>query len=101
VQRERGPDRRTRRDEQLFELAPDALGGRIVERDRAAERRRLLLERERKARGELRGAQDAQAVVGKCRRIDDAEQATLEIGTASEWIEILAGQRIEGDRVDR
>ena len=40
IQREREPDRRLRREQQLLDLAPDPLGRQIVERDRAAKSRR-------------------------------------------------------------
>ena len=37
----------------------------------------------------------------KRRRIDDAQDAALEIAAAVERIEVVVGQRIPGDRVDR
>ena len=52
-------------------------------------------------RGELHGAQHAQAVVAEGRRIDDAQDAPLEIAAAVERIEVLVGQRIPRDGVDR
>src|SRR5258705_461372 len=55
---------------------------------------------EREPGGELDRAEDAQAAVGERRRIDDAQHAPLEIGAAAEWVEVLLGQRVEGDRVD-
>ena len=76
VERQREADRRPRREQQLLDLAPDALGRQIVERNRAAERarRRSSSVRSKRAANCTR-AQHAQAVVGERRRIDDAQDA--------------------------
>ena len=52
-------------------------------------------------RRKLHGAQHAQAVVAERRRIDDAEKPALDVAAAVAGVEVLAGQRIPGDRVDR
>ena len=52
-------------------------------------------------RGELHRAQHAQAVVGERRGSTTRSSAALEIAAAVERIEVLVGQRIPRDRVDR
>ncbi len=101
LHRERQADRRPRRQQQLFDFAPDALGGQIVERNVAAQRARLVVERELESRGELHGAQHSQAVVAERRRIDDAEKPPLDVPAAVAGVEVFARQRIPRDRVDR
>ena len=100
IEREREADRRAWREQQLFELAPDALRRQIVERDAAAQLRGRFVEREVEARRELHRAQDAQAVVGEGVRIDHAQDPAIEIAPAVERVEVFAGQRIVRDRVD-
>ena len=48
-----------------------------------------VVERELEARGELDGAQHAQAVVGERRGIDDAQEPACEVAASVERIEIL------------
>ena len=74
LERERESDRRPRgAQQQLFELSPDALRRQIVESDRAAQRLRVLVERQLEARGKLQRSQHAKTVVGKRRPVDDAQ----------------------------
>ena len=61
---------------------------------------RLLVEREVETGGELDRAQHAQAVVGESLGVDDPQHAALDVAAAVERIQVLAGQRIPGDRVD-
>ncbi len=99
---EREPDRGAGRLEQeFFQLAPDALGRQIVERDLPAERLGRLLESEVQAGRELNGPQNSQTVVAEGRRIGRPKQAPSEILQAPVGIEVLAGQRIPRDGVDR
>ncbi len=83
-------DGRLRCEQQLLELAPDALGRQVVERNGAADGACLLVERQLEASRELHGTQHAQAVVGEGARIDDAQQAALEIGAPVERIDVVA-----------
>ena len=94
-------DGRARLEQQLLDLAPDALGRQVVEWDGAADRERLRLEPRLEAGGELDRAQHAQAVVAERPRIDDAQHAVGEVVAAVERIEVGLAQRIPGDRVDR
>ena len=71
LERQREADRRApRAQQQLLDLAPDALRRQIVETDRSAQRLRLFVERQLEPRRELHRAQHAQAVVAERRRID-------------------------------
>ena len=90
-----------RHEEQLLDLAPQPLGRQVVERDGAAEGARLVIQRACETGGELHRAQHAQAVVGERAWVDHAQPARLEVGTATEGIEILVGERIPPDRVHR
>ena len=63
--------------------------------------RRLVIQRKVQPRGELNRPQDAQAVVAKGGRIDHPQDAPFEVVPSAGRIEILAGQRIPGNRVDR
>ena len=65
-----------------------------------ADRSRLVVERTLEARGELQRAQHPQAVVGERVGVDHAQAAGGEVVAAVERVEVLAGQRIPGDRVD-
>src|SRR5262245_16615854 len=87
--------------EKLFDFSPDTLGGKIVQRQRAAERRCLRLEGELETCGELHGAERTQAVVGKCVQIHGAQQTSFKISATIERVFVAAGQRIPRDRVDR
>ena len=89
LQRERKADGRPRREQQLFDFAPDALSRQIVERHRPAQRPRFVVEREFEPGRELNRAQGAKAVVGERRRIDDAEHAPLDVAASVERIEVL------------
>ena len=101
LESQREPDGRPGGQQQeLLNLAQHALAGQIVERDAAAHARRALVHRQREARGELQGAQHAQAVVRKRPLVDHAEHATLEVAPAAERIEVLAGQRVVEHGVD-
>src|SRR5262249_24514814 len=100
IEGDREANRRPRREQQLLELAPDALGGKVVECDAAAEVSSRLVERQFEARRELYAAQDAQAVVGKRLGIDHAQTARLQVAAAVEGVEVFAGERIPRDRVD-
>ena len=78
--REREPDRRPLRlQQQLLELAPDALGRQIVERNRRAERRGGGIDGELEPRGKLQGTEDTERVVCERRRIDDPENTEFEV----------------------
>ena len=102
IHREREADRRPRREQQLLELAPDPLGGQIVERNLAAERRASTSSRVNvEARGELDGAQHAQAVVAE-RRADRRRAAAggRDRARPSNGSKYSLGQRIPRDRVD-
>ncbi len=69
-----------------------------IDRHRA---RVALVELEVESRGELHGAQHAQAVLGERGRIDGAEDAPGEVGAAVERVEVLVVERIPGDGVHR
>src|SRR5690606_31604075 len=98
---EREADRRTLgAEQQLFELAPDALGRQVVERQAPADVGRGRVDRQFEPCGELDTAQHTQAVVAECRGIDHPENTRLEIGGAAERIDQFAGQRIPRHRVD-
>src|SRR5262249_27724059 len=56
---------------------------------------------EREPRRELNGAKGPQAVVAERRRIDDTQYAAKDISPTVEGIEVLLGQRIPQNRVDR
>ena len=86
--------------EQFFQLAPDPFGRQIVERDRAADGARRLVDLEFEARRELDGPQDAQAVVAEGRRIDHAQAPGAQIAAPPVGIEVLPPQRVPGDGVD-
>ncbi len=102
VERKLPADRRAlRAQHQLLEFAPDALVRQIVERDRAAERGGVGINRQRESRGELQGAQDTQAVVTKRRGIDHAQASGREVVTAVKRIDDVTGERVVRDRVDR
>ena len=87
--------------QQLLELTPDPLRGQIIDGDMPAQTRRVLVELKFEASGELHGAEDAQAVVGKGVQVNGAQLAASQIATAVERIEVFVGQRIPGDRVNR
>ena len=71
IQREREADRRPRREQQLLELAPDALGRQIVERDRRGRAPRVASSSVKlEARGELH----ARAARAGCRRRTSADR---------------------------
>ena len=95
VQGEGPPDRGPRGQQQeLLEFSPDALGRQIVERNAAAQCRGAIVDGEFEARGQLHRAQDAQTVVGKRGRIDNAQAAPIEVDAAVERVEIFAAERI-------
>ncbi len=101
LERQREPDGRSRCfEQQLLDLAPEPLSGKVVERNRLAQRFGLRVDVELEARGELKRAQHAQAVLPECDGIDRAEQPPLEIPAAVERILVLAGERIPGDGVN-
>src|SRR4030095_11699376 len=62
--------------------------------------RRLFVQDELEARGELHGAQRTKAVVAERLRVDGAKQMTLQIVTAIERIHVLVRQRIPRNCVD-
>ncbi len=77
------------------------LGRQVVERDRAADRGRLAVERSVEAGRELQGAQHAQAVVGERARVDHAQDAVPRgPRRPSNGSTYLVGERIPRDRVD-
>ena len=79
LERERETDRRPFGEEQqLLDLAPDAFGGKIVQRNAFTERLRARIHLELETRGKLNPAQHAQAVVTKGSRVDGTEHAALE-----------------------
>ena len=69
---------------------PHALGRQIVERNRATQLPRLVVQPEIEARGELHRPEHPQAVVGKALAIDDAEEAPADIAAAVEGVQVLA-----------
>ena len=90
LHRERQADRRARRQQQLFDFAPDSFGRQIVERNIAAQLAGHVVERELEPRRELHGAQHSQAVVAERRRIDHAEKPPLDVPAAVAGIQVLA-----------
>ncbi len=100
VERQREADGWPRREQQLLDFAPDALGRQVVERDGPAQLARGRVELEPEAGGELNSAQGAQAVLGERRGVDGAQDAALQVAPSVVRIEILLGQRIPADRVD-
>ena len=100
VERERKAERWSRREQQLLDFTPDALGRQVVERDGSAQLSCARIEVEPEAGGELDGAQGAQAVLGERRGINGAQDAALQVAPSVVRIEILPGQRIPADRVD-
>ena len=102
VARQGESERRSlRHQQQLLDFAPEPFSGEVVERDGAADGARLVIQHAREACGELHGAQHPQAVVGEGARIDHAQPVGVEVGAAAERIEVLVGERIPADRVDR
>src|SRR5213078_2712626 len=98
LESEREADGGLRREQELFDFAPHALGGQIVERHRAAQLARLGVERELEPCRKLQRAQRSQAVVGKRRRVDDAEDTPLDVAAAVERIDVLLSQRVPENR---
>jgi hypothetical protein len=72
----------------------------VVERDRPAQRRRRVVERELEPRGELHGAQHAETVVAEGGWIHDAQDAAVEVLSAAEGILEPILERIPPDGVD-
>ena len=102
VPREGEAERRPARAEQeLLELAPDALGGQVVERDPAAQRARAVVHRELEPRRELQRAEHAQAVVAEGARVHGAQDAARQVVAAAPRVQVLAGERVPEHRVDR
>ena len=87
--------------EQLLDLSPDPLRRQIVERNRPADAGAVGLECHLEAGRELERAKHSQRVVAEPVAIDHAQDPALEIGPASPRVQVLAGQRIPGDGVDR
>jgi hypothetical protein len=87
-------------EQQLLHFAPDALGRQVVQGNRPAERRRIVVERELEAGRELHGPQHAQAVVAERRRVHRPQHASVEIRTSTERILGGPGQGVERDGVD-
>ena len=75
-------------------------GGRSSSGIRAAERRRVRVQRELESRRELHGAQHTQAVVAERGRIHGPQHPSRQVFTAVERILVSLGERIPGDRVD-
>src|SRR5262249_42724255 len=86
--------------QQLFELSPHALRRQVVERNPPAQIRRCGIESEFQPCGELNGTEDTQAVIAERRRIDHTQQTPPDVAAAVERVEVVAGQRIPGNRVD-
>ena len=91
---ERETGRRPRREQQFFDFAPDAFSRQIVERNRPAQRARLLVEFEIEPGHELHGAQHPQAVIGKRVPIDHPQTALGEVLSTVKRIEVLLSERI-------
>jgi hypothetical protein len=89
-----------RPQQQLLEFAPDALGGQIVEWNVPADCLGGLIRPEIEPRGKLQRPQHAQRIVRKGVRVDDAQDAPLEIVAPVEGVDVVAGQRIPHDGVD-
>ncbi len=89
------------REEELFDLTPDAFGRQIVQRNGGADCARGIVQREPEARTELQRSENPQAVVRKSRRVDDAQKPPRDVAPAVERIEIFVGERIPRDGVDR
>ena len=90
-----------RLQEQLLDLAEDAVGGQLAERHRRAEPGGRLVDLELEARGELQRAQRPQRVVAESRRVDRSQPPRVEVGLATPRVDELARGRIEEHRVDR
>ena len=89
-------------EEQLLDLAPDALRREIVEWDAPADLFCVVIHLEAESGGELDPAQHAEAVVAKRPRVDRPQHPALEqIPSTVERVEPGIGQRIPCDRVDR
>src|SRR5438094_921373 len=91
VHRQRKTDGRPRREQELFDFAPDPLGRQIVERNGPAQRTRLGVELEIETSDELDCAQHPETVVGECAGVDHPQVAPLEVVAAVERIEVLVG----------
>src|ERR1044071_8347031 len=89
-----------RNDENLLQLAPDALGREVCEVDGEAELYGLPFDLEPEARGELRGAQDAQGVLDEGLRGDGAQQFRLHVCEPPMRVDDLAVERVFEDGVD-
>ena len=87
--------------QQFFELAPDALGRQIVERDRRADPGGFRIDRQVEPRGKLQRTEDTEGVVCEGCRIHDSEDTELEVLSAVKRIEIFVRERIPADGVDR
>ena len=100
VAREGEAERRPRGpQEQLLHLAPDPFGGQIVQRDRAADRPRRLVDLELQTCRELNRTQHAQAVVAEGAWVDHAQALGVQIVTPPMRVQVLPRQRVPGDGV--
>ncbi len=87
--------------QQLLDLAEDALRRQLADRHRRAQRRGGRLDLELVARRELDGPQSAQRVVAERARVHGAQHARVEIAPAVPGIEQLVARRVVEHRVDR
>ena len=93
---------RRRAEEQLLDLSPDPLRRQIVERNAAADRLGLGSSVELEPRRELDRPQHPQAVVARrCCGSTARSSRRSRSDAAVERIEVLVGERIPGDGVDR
>ncbi len=89
-----------RLQEQFLDLAPNPLGGKVIQRGRSTHAPRVLVHHEIEARRELDAAEDAQAVFAKRSAVHHPKAPFLQVALTLEWIDQLAGDRIAGHRVD-
>jgi hypothetical protein len=88
-------------EQELLDLAEDALGGQLAERHRGAEPRGIGVDGELEAGRELDGTQRAQRILAERPRVHRAQGPCLEIRPAATGIHDLPADRLEGHRVDR
>ena len=87
--------------QQLLDLAEDALGRQLVERHRGAQAGRGRLDLELEAGRQLHRPQGAQRVVAEGGRVHGPQAAPLEVGPAAPRVDQRLGLRVVEQRVDR
>src|ERR1051326_2074432 len=89
-----------RGEEDFFQLAPDTLGGKVCEVNRAAQLDRRGFDVETEAGGELCRAQHAQRVFDEGFGRDGAQELSFNVGATAERVYHLARERGFEDGVD-